>query len=52
MELFFVCSEADLIFIIELPPNDITRFNASAMTATYNEPKIGILKRVDIIAPK
>jgi len=40
------------IFIIEVPPNDITRFNASAMTATYNETKIGILKRDDVIAPE
>jgi hypothetical protein len=50
--LFFVCSKADLIFIIELPPNDTTRFNARATTATYNEPKIGILKRDDVSAPK
>jgi hypothetical protein len=50
--LFLVCNIANLIFIIELPPNDTTRFNARATTATYNEPKIGTLKRDDLSTPK
>jgi hypothetical protein len=35
-----------------LPPNDIVRLNARATTAIYNEPKIGILNRDDVSAPK
>jgi hypothetical protein len=33
-----------------LPPNDIVRSNIRATTAIYNEPKIGILNRDDVIS--
>jgi hypothetical protein len=37
---------------MKLPPNDIIRLNARAITAMYTEPKIGMLKRDDVRAPK
>jgi hypothetical protein len=50
--LVWIKADPPFLFITELPPNDVIRLNARVTTATYNEPKIGILKRDDVSAPK